>query len=168
MLSKRWFSVTEEQDQLWRKLVDRIDGWLVPVALGCLSTLIVAQVVTSIPAVRRHVDSAAGRFVAMPADIVPASVNRQEAEVSLYISPAGDHSDVEIQVDGRTVGFMAEPKLGVSVREGDVISVVNKGTGMVAISVDHDNPNLLLPAPGQTLYVEPGETVSLPSARFAE
>jgi hypothetical protein len=164
----RWLAVSEQQDQLWRRLVDRIDGWLVPVAAGFLSVLVAAQVVTSIPTVRRYVDSVAGRFVEMPKDIVPASVERQEAQVSLYISPAGDHSDVTIQVDGRTVGVMAEPKLGIAVREGDVISVVNNGPGVVAISVDHDNPNLLLPAPGQTIYVDPGQTVSLPSARFAE
>jgi hypothetical protein len=159
-------SLEAVKERLWRQLVDKVDDVLLPVAGALLCMLVVVQLFTAIPAVRNHLDAAAGRFVAVPPDVVPASVNSEEATLSLFAAPEGDHSQVKVQVDGQTVGSMASSHLQVTVREKSVVTIVNAGTSIVFISVDHDNANLLTPAPGQTIEVDGGTTGQLPPAKF--
>ncbi len=148
------------------ELFNKVDDVLLPVAGALLCMLVVVQSVTSIPSVRKQVDATAGRFVAVPQDVVPASVNSEQATLSLLAAPEGDHSQVKVQVDGQTVGSMASSKLEVTVREKSVVTIVNAGNSTVFISVDHDNANLLTPAPGQTIEVDGGGTGQLPPTEF--
>ncbi len=154
------------KEQLWRQLVSKVDDVLLPVAGALLCMLVVVQLVTAIPTVRKQVDAVAGRFVAVPQDVVPASVNSEQATLSLLAAPEGDHSQVKVQVNGQTVGSMASSQLEITVRENSVITIVNAGNSTVFISVDHDNANLLTPAPGQTIEVDGGTTGQLPPTEF--
>lgn len=154
------------REKLWRDLVTKVDGFLVPAAFGLLCIVAIVQVVTAIPSVRRHVDAVAGRFVPMPHDIIPTSVHDEEATVSLYAAPEGEHGDVKVMVNGEIVGSFVNPRVDVHVREGDTVAVENDGPGTVEVAADHNSPYLLLPAPGDTIDVDSGDTIAFPASRF--
>jgi hypothetical protein len=154
-------------EQLWRESVTAIDHYLIPLAFSLLCFLTLVQLVTKVPSIRSHVDAVSGRFVSMPADVIPASVQSERADVTLYISPVYARPDVIVYVNGKAVGDFNKSSMVVSVREGDEIAVQATQPGTTVVQVDHNNVNLLTPAPGMTVDVtSPNRMYKLALARF--
>lgn len=158
------------QRKLLRELTERIDRWIVPVAFGTLSVLVAAQALTAFGPIRTYVDKIEGRFFQAPAVVIPSSVDSEKASLNLYLSPATPRPDVVVLLNGKQLSrFAATTELTVVVREGDKLQIASNGTGKVYISVDDDNPNLLLPAPGQTFEItNDNAAVNLPTVTFTK
>lgn len=155
------------REKFFQRIVDSIDGYLIPTAFGLLSFLVLIQVVTKVPIIRSHVDALAGRFVSIPTDVVPNSVKTERANVQLYISPVASRPDVTVFVNEQAVATFSKPEVDVSVREGDVIGIQSSTPGEVMIQVDQNDEKLLTPAPGQVVDVNtPNLTYRLTAARF--
>ncbi len=80
--------------KLLQKLTGYIDGWIVPIAFGTFSVLVVAQFLTSFGPVRTYVDRIEGRFVEQPAAVIPTSVNKESQ--SRYHSNAKRETFAEV------------------------------------------------------------------------
>jgi hypothetical protein len=154
--------------KLLGELTDRIDRWIVPVAFGTLSVLVSAQLLTSFGPIRAYVDRVEGRFYQQPAAVIPSSVGSETASLNLYLSPATQRPDVAVILNGKPIArFVTSTELTVVVREGDKLQVESNGQGIVYVSVDDDNENLLLPAPGQTFEItQDTSVINLPTVTF--
>lgn len=137
----------------WRDAADRLDGFFVPVSFACLTVLVCIQAITWIPAIRARVDAFSGRFVSVSMDRLPPNIQDETALIHLFLAPAARRSDVTLYINNKPAGTFADGNLTVSVREGDKLAVQSSEPGAAMIQVNHDNPYLLTPAPGQTLYV---------------
>ncbi|MBX5437537.1 MAG: hypothetical protein IRZ33_10030 [Alicyclobacillaceae bacterium] len=130
----------------WRPVVEAVDNVLIPVAFGLLSTLALAQMAACIPVVRDRLDARAGRLVAVRTE----AGSTAPAIFSMYVSPAVPHPDVEVWVNGQRVADFQRPGVTVTVRDGDRVELRAMNlSGTVWIRIDHDDPGLLSPAPGQ-------------------
>lgn len=152
---------------LWSEVIEKIDSWLVPMAFGLLSVLVLAQMVTTLPSIRSKVDQVEGRFTTIPTDVIPSSVAQEQAIITLFLSPDQINSAIGVFNNGKFVANFTSSQLRVTVHEGDRLSIKSSAPATVSVVVDHNDPNLLLPAPGQTVELTPGQVqVSLPSVQF--
>lgn len=151
----------------WRQIIDGIDGFLVPISFGLLSMVVLVQLLSTIPVVRSKLDIMEGRFSAVPTQVVPSSVANEQAQLSLRLSPDQTDPGVEVFKNGQLVGDFANSELTVTVHEGDQLTFRTTQSGTVYVVVDHNDPNLLLPAPGQMVELSPQHPQgSLPAAEF--
>ncbi|MCL6592744.1 MAG: hypothetical protein K6T31_02095 [Alicyclobacillus sp.] len=151
------------------RLATVLDRYLGAVAWGFVTTLVLVQAVTYIPWVRHTLDRSAGRLVQVPTEVVPATVQSRQASVTLYLEPAVARPDVVVALNGKPVGRFDAPQLSVTVHEGDTLQVCLQAPGQVTVDVEHNDADLVWPAPGMTLTLEqPGEWVSFPKAEFAD
>ncbi|MCL6547604.1 MAG: hypothetical protein K6T30_01690 [Alicyclobacillus sp.] len=149
-----------KRDSVWQQMAARVDDWLIPMAFGLLCVLVLAQGVAAIPAVRERMDEASGRLVAVRAGI-PA-VSSATASFTLYLSPAAARPDIEVWVNGRLAGDFSRPSVRLTVRDGDRVEVsMPKSGGLAYVRVDHDDPSLLAPAPGQVFELSPNAPVAV-------
>lgn len=151
----------EDNKGIWLKAVRELDGFLVPVSFGVLAVLVLAQSATAIPAVRQGVDRIEGRFVTYPSSQAYLSQAEQSAVIKLYLSPDNSQSNVQVNilVNGSIVGHLRHGSLAVKVQSGDKLSFVGQNLQQtVDISVDHNNPALLRPAPGRTVVLSPQQS----------
>lgn len=139
------------RDKLWMKFADHVDHWLGPMALATLTVLCSAQLVTRIPAVRTYVDAVEGRFYSVPATVIPASALHESTVVQVYLSPNIPRPDVQVLVNGQAIGSFTSTSLNLRVTEGDTIGFRSHNGGDLLITFDDDDPNLFVPAPGQTV-----------------
>lgn len=155
------------REKVWRASIEIMDGYLIPVAFGLLCFLIVIQLASRVPLVRSKMDAMSGRFVSVPTDIVPTSVKSSKAVVTLYMSPATSRPDVFAYVNGQVVGNFANSSLQVPVRDGDQVSIQSFQDGDLVIQVDHNDPKLLVPAPGMVIDVMSAHQLyNLPLVKF--
>lgn len=149
-------------------IINHVDGFLVPISFGLVSMVIFVQVIATIPVVRGKIDSMEGRFSLVPAQVIPASVAQEQAQISLHLSPDQNNSGVQVFNNGKLVGTFMSSILTLSVHEGDKLTFNSPGAaGTVYIVVDHNDPNLLLPAPGQTVELtSQSPSASLPAVQF--
>ena len=153
----------------WNRLIGEFDNVLIPVALGLLTMTLLVQVAATNPAVQSRLDRLEGRFSAVPTQVIPPTVNSETAAVTLYLSPStGQHPNVTVSVNGKPVANFTSASAHLNVKEGDRITLTsNDLTGPVYITVDHNDPNLLFPAPGQVVELSPNDpTGQLPSVEF--
>ncbi|WP_035462018.1 hypothetical protein [Alicyclobacillus macrosporangiidus] len=157
---------SEEHQDRWHILSEGLDRVLLPVALGCLSMLVVVQALTAVPAVRRFVDARSNGYVQV--DPRPASAAAsQQAVLHLYLAPAKPRPDLQVLVNGQVQTTFQTVNLSVVVHAGDVVQFRAGEPGVAFVQVDHDAANLLWPAPGQTVEIDqPDVVVSLPAAEF--
>lgn len=160
-------SQKSRQERMWKQVIDAVDGYLIPISFGLLSMVILVQLFSTIPTIRAKLDTMEGRFSAVPAEVIPSSVNQEQTQISLHLSPNQTDPGVQVFNNSKFVGTFTSPELTLTVREGDRISLQTQQTGTVYITVDHNDPNLLLPAPGQTIELSPQQqTASFPAVQF--
>jgi hypothetical protein len=141
-------------ENLWKNLVEHVDRFLIPVSFGFLTILLLVQVITAFPPIRHSLDLISGEFSQMPTSVIPASVKNETATITLYLAPSEmTHPDVQVFVNGQLVGHFVKSSLVIQCREGDKITLQTTGVGLVQVSVDHNDPNLLVPAPGQAITI---------------
>jgi hypothetical protein len=162
--------MSEQSRNRWLSgFVEGVDRLLLPIAAGCLTFTLLVQGMGRVPAVRQYLDTVEGRFIQMPKEVVPASVSQEQASITLYLSPVAS-ADTEIQVlrNGRSIGAFHGSKLSITLREGDQISLYAPNLQhQLVITVDHNDPRLLTPAPGWTAVLTPTQPrAQLPSAKF--
>jgi hypothetical protein len=157
---------SQEVRERWHALSEKFDRVLLPVALGCLSMLVVVQALTALPAVRRFVDARSNGYVQVNPQPASAAAP-QQAVLHLYLAPAKPRPDLQVLVNGQVRTTFQTVNLSVVVHAGDVVQFRASEPGAAFVQVDHDAVNLLWPAPGQTVEIEqPGVVVSLPAAEF--
>jgi hypothetical protein len=155
------------REKMLHSSVEFVDRYFIPVAFGLLSFLVVIQLASRVPMVRSKMDAMSGRFVSVPTESVPASVKSSRALVTLYMSPATPRPDVLAYVNGQVVGNFANSSLLVPVRDGDQLSIQSLQGGDLVVQVDHNDPKLLLPAPGTVLNVtSTHQMYNLPIVKF--
>lgn len=147
----------------------RFDDLLIPIAFGVLTVLIGVQLLSTIPRVRTTIDEIEGRFVAVPTTVVPTTVNDFSAVVTLSVDNTSVAPDIVVYRNGQSLGSFTTNQMRITVHEGDRIQVREKVPmkQSVSIYVDTDSAKLLLPAPGETLFLGQGVTsANLSSAEF--
>ncbi len=160
-------SKKSRNDRLYVRLTERIDSWIIPVAFGTLCVLIGAQLLTSLGPVRSYVDGVEGRFIQEPVSIIPSSVHTQAATLNLYLSPTQARPDIAVILNGKTLARFTTTELTVVVHEGDELTLQTLRPGAASVTIDDDNSNLLIPAPGQVFTLsEDASVVSLPRVTF--
>jgi len=153
--------------QLWREVIERVDRFLIPISFGLLTMLVLVQMLTNLPSIRSKVDQMEGRFASVPAEVIPSSVAQDQAIITLFLSPDQTNSAIGVFKNGDLIGNFSSSQLRVTVHEGDRLSIQSSRPATVSVVVDHNDPNLLLPAPGQTVALTPGQAQAyLPSVQF--
>ncbi|WDL97124.1 hypothetical protein [Alicyclobacillus sp. ALC3] len=157
----------ESEEKLWQQSVHAIDRWLVPVAFGALTMLVVTQGITAFPAVRHAVDNRAGRSVATALAGAPA-VGDKSAHVTFYVSPTTSRPDVRVMVNGRYQGNLAAGHLTVVLHQGDTVKLVApNNTSQTEVSVDDNNPYLSSLLPGMMFQLSAQQpSLVLPKVTF--
>jgi len=141
----------------WRRFATRVDHYLIPIVGGCFSLLILVQLVAAVPSVRSALDNFEGRFVQAAAAMPANHIQNQSATVTLYLSPAESRPDVAVLVNGTAIMNFTEPQILIHVKSGDVISIKSRDGKAAVVTIDHNNPNLLTPAPGQVVSLTSGQ-----------
>lgn len=143
------------------------DDWFIPMAFGVLTVLLCVQAISLVPQVRAAMDHVEGRFVAQPATAVPTAVKKDTAVVILTASSTQNATGVEVFLDNQSLGDFTTNQMRITVHDGQKIHFVDHSGKSIYISVDTDNANLLLPAPGQTVELSSATpTAALSSAEF--
>jgi hypothetical protein len=163
--------MSRDKADFWRNIVNRIDAFLLPVSFGFLTVLVLAQLATTIPTVRRTVDRVEGRFVPYSSASAYTQQAEQSGSIQLYVSPDTKLSQtppLRVLVDGRPVATLTGAKVTVRVHNGDHIELTATNLHQTAyITVDHNNPAILMPAPGQTVELSPTHLkATFPAVQF--
>lgn len=149
------------------RVLSTIDLYFMPIVGGCLTLLILVQLFTAVPPVRRAIDQFEGRFVAVSANEPNAPVG-QEATLTLYVSPAETRPDVAVLINGIAVVNFKEPQVLIHVKNDDKIEIKSRDGKPVVVTIDHNNPNMIVPAPGQTITIGVGQNYAvLAPVRFS-
>ncbi|QQE76831.1 hypothetical protein [Alicyclobacillus sp. SO9] len=154
---------------MFSKAIDMVDVWLIPVTFAALCVLVMAQFATSIPAVRQRVDQMEGRFVVYSSASAFSASAKRTAYIQLYLAPQSAQGlNIQVMENGHQVGTLSQGSVRVPVHNGSKLELIAHGlTQTVHITVDHNNPALLRPAPGRTVVLSPQQQqAALPNARF--
>lgn len=142
----------------WRSFSVSVDNILIPLTGAFVTVLVAAQCLTAIPDIRRVVDHVDGRFVAYPSSTTYVQHLVQPARIQLYLSPdiPASHVEVQILVNGRKQAVLSTGSTNLTIHNEDVIVLAAEGLHSdVSITVNHDNPAILQPAPGKTIILTP-------------
>jgi len=127
----------------------------------CSTCLMVAQLILSIPATRLYLS----RVTSVAAtSSYPATMS---ATVTIHALDDGSDSAV-VLVNGTKTAYFQQGVATLSIRPDDVITIEIGDLGMHRFEIDHNNPQLFLPAPGQIVESTLGESGSFSKARFVE
>lgn len=153
-------TTTGEREKLTRKTTLWLDQTLVPIAAAVVCMLVLVQGLMSVPSIRARLTHSFAQPVGGP---VAASLS---ARVRLAITPWPQA--VSVRVGETTYTPDANGVVYVTVRPGDSIAITRQRVGpTLYVSVDHDDPNLLTPAPGQVLTLNTGDMeATFPAAQF--
>jgi|GEM_PF-4510710 len=147
-----------------------IDNFLLPLSGGFLTVLIAVQCITVWPPVRQMVDKVEGRFLVFPSAAAYVQQLQKSATIQLFMASSGNAAPVQVSVlvNGRLRGIMEGGPVSVSVHNGDKIVLYAPALKQtVGITVNHNNPAILTPAPGETVLLSPASNrVTLSTVKF--
>lgn len=157
------------RENLWDAFTGNVDNYLTPVAFAVLSFLCITQMAAHFPPVRQYIDTVENRFTREPAVAATASTVSEKAWIDLYASPAHSASGIEVFCNQKPIGSFKNAHLRLRVSSGDIIGFKSPSGGPIYISVDQNNADLLLPAPGyQVELTSQDPEATLPAATFLQ
>lgn len=147
-----------------------LDNWIVPVAFGVLSVLIFVQLIGVIPSVRSAFDRAEGRFAAIPTSAEPSAVKDMSGPITLMLDAPAQASHILVFRNGVSLGAFTTNQMDILLHDGDTITfrdATPNGPKVAIYVTSSQDPNMLLPAPGETVWVGSGvSTASLGKTAF--
>lgn len=159
----------------------RFERWLVYAAAGCLTLVIISQIMLTRPGFRRSM-SFTGRLEGVPyaaeepqlpaaalyeAGILPrrdtALSGKSGQSLELTITGGTNQADLHVRVNGETVAaFGRQRTVEVWVRDGDLVEIDGNGVNeIIELEVSAVSEGIADPAPGhKVVYFGRPETVS--------
>ncbi len=142
----------------------RIDNYVLSIAVGCASMLLLVQAALQVPAIHRAVDEWRSGFVAVPTQ---TKAPIQHAVVELALAPDQVSPNVSVLVNGQKVSdFSKSVLVTISLQTSDYVTIQNDSNHVVYVTVNQSDPSLLVPAPGQRVIVGPNSLANFPAAQF--
>jgi hypothetical protein len=157
-----------KDDGRFQSVIGSVDRFIIPFACGVVCVCVGAQCLTSVPVIRKTVDTIANRFIP-----VSGTVDGESAVtagmLTLTISPSVPNPDVTVFVNGKEVNRFRTVTVNLYVHEGDQVEIRNQAATPKPcyVVVDTNSSNMVTPGAGYELDLT-GETdsVVLPAVHF--
>ncbi|MBF8376390.1 hypothetical protein IW967_00605 [Alicyclobacillus mali] len=153
-----------------RRMRRMLDAFLVPVALGTVSTLVLAQLAMQVPRVRDHVEAMVQTHTVISVQTgTPPGVAEATGSIVLMADSAARAANVIVFRNGVSLGPFTTDEMQILVHSGDVISFrdTTPAGPPVTIYVQDGDSDMLYPVTGETITLGNGAgTASLEPVGF--